>query len=57
MLPSPPPPPPPAAGNVTPLNSTDKEALKQRLDALDQRRLVQQHAAAGAGGLAGGVCV
>ena len=35
---------PAAAGNVTPLNNADKEALKQRLDTLDQRR-VQQHAA------------
>ena len=37
---------PAAAGNVTPLNNADKEALKQRLDTLDQRR-VQQHAASG----------
>ena len=41
-----------AAGNVTPLNNSDKEALKQRLDALDARRL--QAAAAGGGGGGGG---
>ena len=42
-----------AAGNVTPLNTTDKEALKQRLDTLDQRRMAQQQAAAGGSGGAG----
>ena len=31
-------PPTSAAGNVTPLNNADKEALKQRLEALDARR-------------------
>ncbi|KAL4853977.1 Inactive ubiquitin carboxyl-terminal hydrolase 53 [Chlorella vulgaris] len=38
------------AGNVTPLNTLDKEALKQRLDALDSRRAQhtqQPHAAGG----------
>ena len=44
------------AGNVTPLNNTDKEALKQRLDALDQRRL-QQHAAVAAAATSGGGAV
>eukprot|EP00887_Chlorella_sp_A99_P005124 scaffold25.g5124.t1 len=42
------------AGTVTPLNNADKEAVRQRLDALDHRRLAAQQAAAATGAAAGG---
>ncbi|KAL4433793.1 hypothetical protein ABPG75_000234 [Micractinium tetrahymenae] len=45
------------AGNVTPLNNADKEALKQRLDALDAldaRRAAAAGGGSSAAGLAGG---
>ena len=46
--------PPAAAGNVTPLNNADKEALKQRLDALDARRAQAAQPGAGGGAAAAG---
>ena len=37
------------AGTVTPLNNADKEAVRQRLDALDHKRLCQQQQQVGGG--------